>query len=74
MVQLTAVVWLRLYFGLEWCLSGFVNTTITLDGDKAVTATFIQNSYSLTMYTVGKGAVVPGNGLLLLVLSSILKR
>jgi len=36
--------------------------SIFLDGNKAVTATFTQNQYTLTMYTVGQGSVTPGNG------------
>jgi len=36
--------------------------SIFLDGDKALTATFTQNQYTLTMYTVGQGSVTPGNG------------
>jgi uncharacterized repeat protein (TIGR02543 family) len=41
--------------------SGLTNTTVTLDGNMTVTATFTQNIYSLTMLTVGNGAVSPGN-------------
>ncbi len=42
--------------------SGTENTTIVMDGDKVVTATFTQNEYSLTMLVAGEGAVSPGNG------------
>jgi FlaG/FlaF family flagellin (archaellin) len=44
----------------EWDgdLTGSVNpTTITMDGDKTVTATFTQNEYALTINTVGSGSV-----------------
>ena len=41
--------------------SGSTNTSITIDGDKTVTATFVQNTYLLTMITVGNGTVNPGN-------------
>ena len=48
----------------EWSgdTSGTENTTITMDGNKVVTATFTQNEYSLTMLVAGEGAVSPGNG------------
>ena len=42
--------------------SGSSNTTVTMNGPVTVTATFTQNQYSLTMYTVGQGTVSPGNG------------
>ena len=41
--------------------SGATNTTITMNGNKAVTATFTQDTYTLTMFTVGTGSVLPGN-------------
>jgi outer membrane protein assembly factor BamB len=41
--------------------SGAVNTTITMNGNKTVTATFVENTYTLTMITVGSGTVNPGN-------------
>jgi uncharacterized repeat protein (TIGR02543 family) len=40
-------------------LSGSVNPiTILIDGNKAVTATFVQNAYTLTVSTLGIGSVV----------------
>jgi hypothetical protein len=42
--------------------SGTENTTITMNGNKVVTATFAQNEYNLTMLVAGEGAVSPGNG------------
>ena len=62
-VQLTAIPVSGWSFSV-WSgdLSGSVNpTTITINGNKTVTAAFTQNQYSLTMYTVGQGSVVPGN-------------
>ncbi|MCW4009298.1 MAG: hypothetical protein NWF05_01590, partial [Candidatus Bathyarchaeota archaeon] len=41
--------------------AGAVNTTILMDANKVVTATFTQDSYTLTMITVGDGSVLPGN-------------
>ncbi len=41
--------------------SGTTNTSITIDTDKTVTATFTQETYSLTIITVGQGTVLPGN-------------
>jgi uncharacterized repeat protein (TIGR02543 family) len=41
--------------------TGATNTTITMDANKTVTATFTQNVYTLTMITVGNGNVSPGN-------------
>jgi uncharacterized repeat protein (TIGR02543 family) len=41
--------------------TGVTNTTITMDGNKTVTATFVENTYTLTMITVGEGTVNPGN-------------
>jgi len=35
--------------------------SVTVTGNMAVTATFIQDQYALTMYTIGQGSVVPGN-------------
>jgi len=58
-VQLTAVPAIGWSFSV-WSgdLSGSVNpTTIFIDGNKGVTATFIQNAYSLTVSTVGSGSV-----------------
>ena len=47
----------------EWSgdASGSDNTTLTMDGDMTVTATFTQNTYRLTIVTVGQGTVSPGN-------------
>jgi len=43
-------------------LTGSANpATITLDANKSVTATFTQDSYPLTMITIGQGTVNPGN-------------
>jgi hypothetical protein len=36
-------------------------TTITLESNATVTAVFTQDTYTLTMYTVGNGTVTPGN-------------
>ncbi|MCW3998615.1 MAG: PQQ-binding-like beta-propeller repeat protein [Candidatus Bathyarchaeota archaeon] len=41
--------------------SGTTNTTLSMDGNKTVTATFTQDIYALTMLTVGNGQVNPGN-------------
>jgi uncharacterized repeat protein (TIGR02543 family) len=41
--------------------SGTSNTTITMTGNLTITATFAENSYILTMLTVGSGSVIPGN-------------
>ena len=39
-------------------LSGLVNPmAILLDGNKTVTATFVQNTYTLTVNVVGSGSV-----------------
>jgi uncharacterized repeat protein (TIGR02543 family) len=40
------------------------NTTVTMDSDKVVEATFAEvvPTYSLTMYVFGQGSVLPGNG------------
>ena len=39
-------------------MSGLVNpVSVTMDGDKAVTATFTQDQYSLTVNVVGSGSV-----------------
>lgn len=48
----------------EWSgdASGAENTTVTMDGNKVVTAAFTQNEYTLTMLVVGEGTVSPGNG------------
>jgi uncharacterized repeat protein (TIGR02543 family) len=35
--------------------------TITMDSNKSITATFTQETLTLTMYTVGNGTVSPGN-------------
>jgi len=58
-VQLTAVSAVGWSFD-HWSgdLSGSVNpTTILMDGNKTVTATFTQNTYSLTTSVVGSGSV-----------------
>ncbi|MBE3136418.1 MAG: right-handed parallel beta-helix repeat-containing protein, partial [Thermoplasmata archaeon] len=65
-VQLTATADPGWSFG-QWSgdLSGSVNpSSITIDGDKAVTAIFTQNEYTLTITTVGSGSVakVPDQG------------
>ncbi|MCW4028890.1 MAG: PQQ-binding-like beta-propeller repeat protein [Candidatus Bathyarchaeota archaeon] len=41
--------------------SGESNTTLTMDSNKTVTATFTQDNYTLTMTTIGEGSVLPGN-------------
>lgn len=41
--------------------TGATNITITMDGNRAVTATFTQDTYQLTIYTIGQGIVLPGN-------------
>ena len=41
--------------------SGTSNTSITMNNDKTVTATFTQIPYDLTIITVGSGSVYPGN-------------
>ena len=41
--------------------SGASNTTITIDSNKTLTATFTQDTYTLTMNTIGTGTVTPGN-------------
>ncbi len=41
--------------------TGSTNTTITLDSNMTLTATFTQNLYTLTIHTVGQGNVSPGN-------------
>jgi uncharacterized repeat protein (TIGR02543 family) len=41
--------------------SGSANTTITMDNDKTVTATFTQNAYTLTVNVVGQGSVSRNN-------------
>ena len=56
-----AVGW-AIFSGWSGAASGFVNTTITLDGDKAVTATFIQNSVYFDDVYGWQWCVVPGNG------------
>jgi Tfp pilus assembly protein PilV len=44
-------------------LSGFTNsTTITMDSNKAITAVFTQNTYTLTTSVVGSGSVTPASG------------
>ncbi|MBE3136010.1 MAG: DUF2341 domain-containing protein, partial [Thermoplasmata archaeon] len=51
--------------GLGWSFAGWSGDlagstnpeTITIDGNKAVTATFTQNEYTLTVTTVGSGSV-----------------
>jgi uncharacterized repeat protein (TIGR02543 family) len=51
-----------------WAFSGWTgdasdvtNTTITMNGNLTVTATFTQNSYTLTLITNGQGTVTPAN-------------
>jgi flagellar hook assembly protein FlgD len=59
-VQLTAV-WTTGWSFQSWSgdLLGSVNpATILVTGNMAVTATFLQNAYSLTVSTVGSGSVV----------------
>jgi len=48
----------------EWSgdASGTGNTTITMNSNKVVTATFTQNEYTLTMLVAGEGTVSPSNG------------
>ena len=41
--------------------TGSTNTTIALDSNMTLTATFTQNLYTLTIHTVGQGTVSPGN-------------
>jgi uncharacterized repeat protein (TIGR02543 family) len=41
--------------------TGTTSTSITMNSNKAVTATFTQNTYTLTMITVGNGNISPGN-------------
>jgi hypothetical protein len=57
---ITAAGWL--FAGWGGGASGLSNTTIVMNSNMVVTATFTQTSYALTMYTVGQGSVVPGNG------------
>jgi len=42
--------------------TGTTNTTITMNSNKVVTATFTQNEYTLTMLVAGEGTVSPSNG------------
>lgn len=49
------------FSGWSGDVSGTTNTSITIDSNKTVTATFTQNTHSLTMITVGQGDVLPGN-------------
>lgn len=42
--------------------TGTTNTTIIMNSNKVVTATFTQNEYTLTMLVAGEGTVSPGNG------------
>jgi flagellin-like protein len=37
------------------------STTMTINAAGTITATFTQDQYTLTMYTVGQGSVTPGN-------------
>ena len=63
-VQLTAIPFGGWTFA-SWSgnLSGSTNpTTITMDGNKSVTATFTQNSYTLTINKVGNGSFTPDSG------------
>ena len=41
--------------------SGSSNTSIIMNGNTVVTASFTQNQYPLVMYTTGQGSVTPGN-------------
>jgi uncharacterized repeat protein (TIGR02543 family) len=62
-VQLTAVPATGWSFSV-WSghLSGSANpTTLVIDGNKAVTATFIQSTYTLTVTAIGSGSVVLNN-------------
>jgi len=62
-VQLTAVPAIGWSFSV-WSghLSGSANpTTLVIDGNKAVTATFIQSEYTLTVTAIGSGSVVLNN-------------
>jgi uncharacterized repeat protein (TIGR02543 family) len=49
------------FVGWSGSATGTINTTVTMNTNKEVTATFTQNTYILTMYTVGTGTVAPGN-------------
>ena len=50
------------FSGWSGDLTGSVNpVTITLNGNKTVTATFTQNTYTLTVNTVGSGSVALGS-------------
>ncbi|PVX23514.1 MAG: hypothetical protein CW691_10420, partial [Candidatus Bathyarchaeum sp.] len=42
--------------------TGTTNTTIVMNKNKVVNATFTQNEHTLTMLVVGEGAVTPTNG------------
>ncbi len=50
----------------DWSGSGFssmdASTSIQMDGDKTITATFTQDSYTLTILQVGNGTVTPVSG------------
>ena len=50
------------FSGWSGYATGTENTTITMDRDKVVTATFTQNEYTLTLFVIGEGTVSPGNG------------
>jgi uncharacterized repeat protein (TIGR02543 family) len=41
--------------------TGTSNTTITMNRSKTITATFTQDTYTLTMITIGNGTVQPSN-------------
>jgi uncharacterized repeat protein (TIGR02543 family) len=62
-VQLTATANLGYTFvGWSGDLSGSASpATLIIDENPQVTANFVQNTYSLTMYTIGQGSVAPGN-------------
>jgi uncharacterized repeat protein (TIGR02543 family) len=47
--------------GWSGATEGSTNTTITMNANKTITATFTQNNYTLTMITIGNGNVTPGN-------------
>jgi len=50
------------FSGWSGDLAGTDNpATVTLESNMTITATFTQNHYTLTMYTVGNGTVSPGN-------------
>ncbi len=50
------------FTGWSGDLTGTTATSITMDGDKTITATFTQESYTLTILQVGNGTVTPLSG------------